>query len=356
MKDKIKYFDKITFFLILIISIIGVVLIFSASHTHNTSFHVKQMLRILVSIILFFVVFQIRTEKLFKLSFAIYVILIIILIIQILAGKIMSGTRSWIKLGFFYIQVSEFIKVFLCLSLARYLTKVKIIDWGVFFKISIYVGIPFLLIALQPDLGTAFILLSFLVIAVFLKGIKPVIVVVSILLIVAGSFAAIKFVLKPYQKARLISFLNPEKYKDSSGYQVIQSKIAIGSGGMYGKGFLKGSQSRYNFLPTRHTDFILSVLGEEFGFFGITIILLLFFIVFFRLVNSDIENEDEFYFIILFTGVIFFQFFINILMTIGFFPVLGVPLPFVSYGGSSILAFFIGEGIVFRIKINKFVK
>jgi rod shape determining protein RodA len=272
-----------------------------------------------------------------------------------MVGRFVSGTRSWIKIWFFNIQVSEFIKIPLALFLARTLTKISSIGWSASFKIFGLIGIPFVLIALQPDLGSAFMLTSFVIFSIILKKIKPIIVIMSLILLTVGFLTTWKYVLKPYQQDRLISFINPEKYKKSSGYQIIQSKIALGSGGLSGKGYLNGTQSQYKFLPTRHTDFIVSVIGEEFGFLGISCLIILFFILFYRQFNFISESREEFYFIFLFNGLILFQFLINILMTIGFFPIMGIPLPFVSYGGSSLIAFFIGEAIIFRIKINNFL-
>ena len=161
--------------------------------------------------------------------------------------------------------------------------------------------------------------------------------------------------LKPYQKNRIVSFLNPAEYKNSTGYHIIQSKIAIGSGGLTGKGYLQGSQSRYQFLPARHTDFIVSVIGEEFGFISTSILFFIFFFIFYRQFRFNFQNDEEFYFVYLFNGLILFQFMVNVSMAIGFFPVLGISLPFVSYGGSSLLSFFIGEAIIFRIKINNYL-
>ncbi|MCK4762209.1 MAG: rod shape-determining protein RodA [Candidatus Aminicenantes bacterium] len=354
--DTAKYFDKFTFAVLLLLSAGGVVLIYSASHSAGQSYVFKQLLWLLFSIVVFFIVFLVKTEKIFASCFYIYAVLAGILVLQIAVGQITSGTKSWIKTGFFNIQVSEFIKVALALCLAKLCARITTIGWKAFFKISFIIGLPFVLIALQPDLGTAFMLVSFFLMMIFLKGIKPVIVVCIIIGLVGVSFTAWQYVLKPYQKDRIVSFLNPEKYEKSSGYQIIQSKIAIGSGGLSGKGYLSGTQSQYKFLPTRHTDFIISVLGEEFGFLGISVLLLLFFVLFYRQFNlSDVRSDQEFYFVYLFNGLILFQFLINISMSIGFFPILGIPLPFVSYGGSSLLAFFIGEAIVFRVKLNNFL-
>ncbi len=355
MKDFFKYFDKFTFTILLLLSFTGIVLIYSASYGLEQSYFLKQLLWLFFSLIAFFLVFRVKTETFFNFSFTIYVVLVGILVVQILSGQFISGSRSWIKTGFFNIQVSEFIKIPLALYTAKILAKASIIGWQDFFRLSTILGIPFFLIALQPDLGTAFMLISFLIVVIFFKKIKPLIIVFSIVVVAAGSFAAWTYVLKPYQKDRIISFLNPEKYKKSSGYQIIQSKIALGSGGLTGKGYLNGTQSQYKFLPTRHTDFIVPVLGEEFGFLGVIFLFVLFFILFYRQFNFKAESDREFYFVYLFNGLILFQFLINILMTIGFFPVIGIPLPFVSYGGSSLVAFFIGEALIFRIRINTFL-
>jgi len=356
VSDFIKFFDKTSFLILLLIIVTGAMLVFSATHGSSNNYFLKHLVKIVISMVLFSVVFLVKMETINRWSFAVYVALVLVLLLQLLTGKIISGTKSWIKMGVLSIQVSEFIKIPLALILARVLTRVSILDWKSFFKVAGLVMVPFVLIALQPDMGTAFILVSFLAFAVLFKKIKPSIVIISIIVIAAGSFLMWNYMLKPYQKERIISFSDPSKYSKSSGYQIIQSKIAFGSGGLTGKGYLKGSQSRYNFLPTRHTDFIASVLGEEFGFIGISFLLLLFFILFYRQFNFKVSSGEEFYFVYLFTGLILFQFIINILMVTGFFPVLGIPLPFVSYGGSSMLAFSIGEGIIFKMKVENFLQ
>jgi len=355
MNDYLKYFDKFTFIIIIIISLFGILLIYSVSQSLDQSYYLKQLLWLSVSLIVFFIVLSIKTEFVFRSSLFLCIVLSIILVIQLVAGQIIGGAKSWLKFGFISIQVSEFIKIPIALYIANILSKTKIIDWFIFCKLIFLLGIPFLLIAMQPDLGTAFILTSFIIISIFLKKIKFSIIFISIMFIIIGSFLSWNHILKPYQKSRIVSFVNPEKYSQSSGYQIIQSKIAIGSGGLSGKGYLKGSQSQYKFLPTRHTDFVVSVLGEEFGFIGISFLFLFFFILLYRQFNFKSQTDREFYFVYLFNFLILFQFFINTFMSIGLFPILGVPLPFVSYGGSSLLSFFIGEAIIFKIKINNYL-
>ena len=355
MNNYLKYLDKFTFIVIIIISLSGILLIYSVSQSLEQSYYLKQLLWLSISLIAFFIVLRIKTEFVFRSSLALYIILCIILIIQLIAGQIVGGTKSWLRFGFVAVQVSEFIKIPIALYIANILSKIRIIDWFTFCKLIFLLGIPFLLIAVQPDLGTAFILTSFIIISILLKRIKLSIIFVSIIFIIIGSFLSWNYILKPYQKNRITSFFNPEKYSQSSGYQIIQSKIAIGSGGLNGKGYLKGSQSKYKFLPTRHTDFVVSVLGEEFGFVGVSFLFLLFFILFYRQFNFKSKTDREFYFVYLFNFFILFQFLINVSMSIGLFPILGIPLPFVSYGGSSLLSFFIGEAIIFKIKINNYL-
>lgn len=358
MKDFFKYFDKFAFFILMGLVLTGIVLIYSASSGMDQAYWARQLVWLVIALAGFALAFRIKTELIFRYAIFVYLFLVVILIAQILAGEIVSGAKSWIKTRLFNIQVSEFIKVPLALYLAKTLTKMSRIKWKDFFKLVAIIGVPFVLIALQPDLGTAFMLTSFFIVAVLLKRIKFSIIIFSLIILIAGSYVTWNYVLnmlKPYQRDRIISFFNPEKYKKSTGYQIIQSKIAVGSGGLTGKGYLKGTQSQYKFLPTRHTDFIVSVLGEEWGFMGISFLLLLFFTLFYRQFNFKPHSDEEFYYVYLFNGIILFQFLVNILMSIGLVPVLGIPLPFVSYGGSSLLAFFIGEGLIFRARINTYL-
>ncbi len=355
IRDSLRFFDKFAFGVLLALTVSGLILIYSASRTLNPAYFSRQLLWLFVVIIVFFIVYRIKTELLFDYSFPIFVGLLGLLLLQLLVGTIIAGTKSWFKVSFFSVQVSEFIKIPLALYLAKTVTQINLIDWRPFFRLLTIVGIPFVLIALQPDLGTAFMLCTFLLMIAILKKIRTVIIIFTLLTVSAGAFIGWSFVLKPYQKDRLISFINPEKYKKSSGYQIIQSKIAVGSGGLAGKGYLNGTQSQYKFLPTRHTDFIVAVLGEEFGFLGISFLFVLFFLLFYRQFNIKTQADEEFYYIYFFNGFILFQFLVNILMSIGYFPIMGIPLPFVSYGGSSLLAFFIGEALIFRMKVNTYL-
>ncbi len=355
MKDYFKYFDKFTFALLLLLALGGIFLVYSAGHSSAETNYLKQAVWLGVSLLAFFAVFTMKVDFVFRKAFAALLVLLVVLALQVAVGGTVARTKSWFRLWGIGFQFSEFIKVPLALYLAKVLTQFETIDAKAFVKILAVILAPVALIVIQPDMGVSFILCGFIPLVVLLKKIRPALLVIAALLVVLGGFIGWHSVLKPYQKDRIVSFLNPTEFKDSTGYHIIQSKIAIGSGGLAGKGYLRGSQSRYQFLPARHTDFIVSVIGEELGFFGTSILFFIFFFIFYRQFRFNFQNDEEFYFVYLFNGLVLFQFLVNVSMAIGFFPVLGISLPFVSYGGSSLLSFFIGEAIIFRIKINSFL-
>ncbi|HNX96241.1 MAG TPA: FtsW/RodA/SpoVE family cell cycle protein [Candidatus Aminicenantes bacterium] len=355
MRDKLHYFDKPTFLLMLLLSLTGVLLVYSAGHAGGHNYYWKQMIWLAVSLGAFLLMLRPKVETMFRFGFVLYVALLVLMALQLVIGRTMAGTRSWVGVWGMGGQISEFIKIPLALYLARTLAAIEAIDGRAFWRLTLIVGAPVVLIVLQPDFGVSFILCSFLLTAVILKRVRLAVVAVALVLVVAGGFASWKYVLKDYQKSRLVSFMDPERYRESSGYHVIQSRIAIGSGGLFGKGYLKGSQSQYQFLPTRHTDFILSVVGEEFGFVGVSVLFGMYFLLFYRQFRFKFETDEEYYFVFLFNGLVLFQFLVNVSVTVGLFPVLGVPLPFVSYGGSSLLSFFLGEAIIFKIKLSNYL-
>lgn len=355
MKDYFKYFDKFTFALLLLLTLIGIALIFSAGYPLKAANYLKQAAWLLFSLVVFFIVFSLKIDFIFRNGLAAYLGVLAILALQVLAGHTLAGTKSWFRLGPIGMQFSEFVKIPLALFLAKTMAGFQLVNWKVFFKLILLIGAPVFLIVLQPDLGVSFVLCSFVLVILLLKKIRPLILVTSLVLALLCGMVGWNSLLKDYQKNRIVSFLNPTKYKTSSGYQIIQSRIAIGSGGLNGKGYLRGSQSQYQFLPARHTDFIISVIGEELGFVSIAFLFFIFFIVFYRQFKFNFQSDEEFYFIYLFNGLILFQFLVNVAMAIGLLPVLGISLPFVSYGGSGLLSLFIGEAIIFRIKINNYL-
>jgi rod shape determining protein RodA len=223
-------------------------------------------------------------------------------------------------------------------------------------KAGIILGVPMGLVALQPDLGTALTYLPAVAVGLFVRGVRPA-VLISLLLGFVLVLPVSWFALKPYQKERILTFLDAERDPLGKGYQVTQSKIAIGSGGLLGKGVFRGSQNQLGFLPTRHTDFIFSVIGEELGFAGVIVTLgLLAFIIFRSIYNAQTARDNLGLFIVMgVVGIYFFHLIVNVGMVIGFMPTTGIPLPFLSYGGSSVLTAFIGLGLVLSVRRCRYV-
>jgi rod shape determining protein RodA len=356
----IMYFDWILFGLVVTISIIGVLAIYSATHYIGDEFWFKQTIWILVSIIaLLTIAFSFDYNTLINFSFYFYFAMIAILALLLVIGNKISGSRSWLNFGFLSFQPSELTKIAMILFLIYILShsrwdyvswKDKIIGGGA-------VLLPVILIALQPDLGTAMTYLPIFLGALFITGINKKILVILIICFIIFSGISWKFFLKDYQKERITVFLFPAKDPLGSGYQIMQSRIAIGSGGFIGKGYKKGTQSQLRFLPARHTDFIFSVIGEEFGFLGIFILLSLYFALFYKIFTSVNDAKDRTgIYLIYFIGILIaFQFFVNGIMVTGFFPVAGIPMPLLSYGGSSLFTTYIGIGLVINVKMRKFI-
>jgi len=282
-----------------------------------------------------------------------------VLMYTLVAARRIAGARSWIDLGPVSFQPSEVVKLVVVVALARYLSDLHVSRYMSFTQMAkalVIAGIPIGFILLQNDTGTALTYLPILAVGLFLRGIRPRVLVAAvliILLVIPMSW----FFLKEHQKDRILTFLNPERDPQGKGFQVRQSKIAIGSGGLTGKGLLKGSQNQLGFLPATHTDFIFSVVGEELGFVGVMAALgLLSFILFRSLYNAQTARDKLGLFIIVgVVGIYLFHIIVNVAMVIGFFPVIGIPLPFLSYGGSSILMAFLGLGLVMSVRRRRYV-
>ncbi|MGA1847528.1 rod shape-determining protein RodA [Deferribacter abyssi] len=360
-KKHFKYFDYILTLLVVLISIFGVIAIYSASYDLNTnsfkSFYLKQIIWITIGIICYFLFTFINYRFLLKYSHIFYYISLLVLGIVLIKGHIGMGAQRWINIGGFRLQPSEFIKVVWILFLAKKFSTHEIYYFTFLdiFKKVLFLAPIFILIFLQPDLGTALIYVFLWGIALLYCGVRKYTVFVTIILVLI-SLPIGWSQLKDYQKKRIITFLYPEKDPFGAGYHVIQSKIAIGSGGLKGKGFLKGTQSHLRFLPERHTDFIFSLINEEFGFFGgITVLTFIFFIIFKILYIGLIVKEPGGKIVCLLgASLIFFQTFVNSAMTVGLMPVVGIPMPFVSYGGSSIITFFTLSGIINSISMRRY--
>ncbi|MBU4254049.1 MAG: rod shape-determining protein RodA [Acidobacteria bacterium] len=351
--------DWILFGLFLINVLIGVAFIYSASQHLPGQFFLRQMIFVFVSLIALFLCVSIDYRYFTEFSLFAYVLLIGVLGGNLLFGRLIAGTKSWIRIAFFQIQPSEFMKIVLILVLAHLFSKFRsnTLQFRQGFLAGVATALPVGLITLQPDLGTALTLLPILLAAYILTGVNYKFVAIALIFLILAGFLAWNFALKDYQKQRLSTVIFPERDPLGAGYQIIQSKIAIGSGGLLGKGFKKGTQSQLRFLPARHTDFIFSVIGEETGFIGVVVVLFLYLLMLRRIFLSVEKTRDRAgaYLVFMVAVLLSAQFFINISMTIGLFPVAGIPLPFLSYGGSSLLANSIGIGLVLNVRMRRFV-
>ncbi|WP_304131816.1 rod shape-determining protein RodA [Ignavibacterium album] len=391
-------FDFKIFIPVLILTIIGLAAVYSSTlnNPQATDNFERQLLFTLVAYVVFFITYALPTNTFKLISGPSYIFALLLLVVVLIAGKRVSGAKSWLAFGSIGFQPSEFAKIATILLLANFLTRLNNnIDSFKDILISLMIGfIPVGLIMLEPDMGTSFIFISFILIILFWKGISllglfvvlspgfvaiaslfgsvPFIASLVVVLVVLfffkrdlffnGSVFAINLAagfftdnlynaLSPHQQARIKSFIDPMSDPLGSGYNSIQAMVAIGSGGLFGKGYLQGNQTQLQYIPEQWTDFIYCAIGEEFGFIGAMTVLSLFLIIFIRLLNIASTSKDEFLSIVVIGifGVYFTHFLINVGMVIGILPIIGVPLPFVSYGGSSMLLNMFMLGIVLNI-------
>ena len=340
--------------LILAISIfcIGLTLLYSAGNGSMEPWANKQLIKFIISVFVFLLVSTINIRFWLGSSYYIYVLSLFLLLLVNFYGNVGMGSQRWLNLGFFNIQPSELIKVSLILVLARFFHREKKSSFYINFKNFIYsllfISFPAYIIFLQPDLGSSILVIIVSITILFIIGLSLWFFICSTILISILAPLAWIFLLYDYQKNRIFTFLDPLRDPLGSGYHIIQSKIALGSGGAFGKGFLQGTQSHLNFLPEMHTDFIFTLLAEEFGMFGTIILLLLFFIlIFYSLIIGLICKSRFACFISIGVAInIFYYVFINTAMVSGLIPIVGVPLPLVSYGGTSMICVMFGLGLV----------
>jgi rod shape determining protein RodA len=290
-----------------------------------------------------------------------YGVFLVALVAVLVVGQKVLGARRWIRLGPMHFQPSEWVKLVLILVVARYFANLggRSLTWKDIFKAFALVGIPMLLVIKQPDLGTSLTYTPILIAGLFLGGInfrQGLILATCGLCLVAGVWTSGK-ILKPFQKARLTSFINPDNDPKGTGYQIRQSLIAVGSGGVWGKGAAQGTQTQGDFLPIPHADFIFAAFGEEHGFVGAVSVLLLYFFILMRLIQNAQTAADLSGSLIIMgvVAVLTFQIAVNVGMVIGFMPVTGIPLPLMSYGGSSVLFTFLALGAVMNVRMRRFV-
>jgi len=357
LKDKILSIDYVLVFSILILGIVSMFAMYSTDGgelKYHTNSHI---LRFFVFFGLFFLVSLIQIRFWHDQSYLIYILFFILLLGVKYFGLTSSGSKRWLDLYFMNLQPSELMKVGLILFLAKYYHRVSIENMNsiryLFLPIIALIA-PLLLVATQPDLGTSILIASGGIIVAWLAGVRIKFFVYSSIAFLSLLPVAISF-LKPYQKSRILTFLNPERDPLGAGYQIIQSKIAIGSGGLFGKGFLNGSQSYLDYLPEKHTDFIFTLFSEEFGFFGSLSILLLYALIISRIVKIGTLTRSTFgkLYCYSFATAFFIYVVVNMMMVLGLLPIVGSPLPIMSYGGSSMMAIMFGLGIVMSCKIHK---
>ena len=352
-------FDWVLLILVLIICALGVVEIYSATiGTKFVGVHIKQIYWVLAGVALMFVMSLFNYQALLARVPLFYIISIASLVAVEVFGKKYLGARRWVQVGSFHFQPSEWVKLVLILAMAKYFSdNVKgEADGQDLVKAAALVGIPMLMVLAQPDLGTALTYMPIAIMGLFLGGIKArhalIVMAIAALLAPVGWH-----VLKPYQRDRLTSFMEPEADSQGKGYQVIQSQVAVGSGGIFGKGTGQGSQTQGQFLPVPHTDFIFAAFAEEHGFIGAMAVLLLYFIVLMRLIqNAQTAPDRAGAFVVMgVVAVLAFHILVNVGMVVGFMPVTGIPLPLMSYGGSSVLFMFLALGIVMNVRMRRFV-
>ena len=344
---------------VLAIATLGVLQIYSATrNTYWQGAHVRQIAYIIVGMILMWIMCHIDYHALLDRVPMLYLVSVLALIVVYAIGEVRKGSKRWIQFGGFTFQVSEFVKLVLILLAARYFSELRrdVVSGTDLLKIGGLFGVPMLLVMKQPDLGTALTYLPIMAGGVLLAGVRwkhlAILLVAGLLVLPAGWHF-----LKPYQKERLVTFVNPGRDPRGSGYQLIQSRIAVGSGGLWGKGIAKGSQTQLRFLPVPHTDFIFSAYAEEHGFTGVLLALALYFVVLMRIVyNAQTAADRAGTFICLCVCVLLlFHLLVNVGMVIGRMPVTGIPLPLMSYGGSSMLTMFLMLGLVNNVRLRRFV-
>jgi rod shape determining protein RodA len=356
-------FDWVLLGFVIAICAFGVVQIHSATaHTKFAGSDVKQVYWVLAGIGAMFLVSLVNYQALLEKIHWFYVVAVASLISVLLFGQKYLGARRWIKMpGGAHFQPSEWVKLILIFAVAKYFADLhqRELSWPDFMKAGAIVGFPMLLVLAQPDLGTALTYFPIAVMGLFLGGLRwkqavPV-VVVGVALIAAVFLSDRIHVLKPYQKERLTSFINPDADRQGSGYQVNQSLIAVGSGGIWGSS--QGSQTHLAFLPVPQTDFIFAAFAEEHGFVGAMGLLLLYFIVLMRLTqNAQTAPDRAGTFLVMgVVAVLSFHILVNVGMVVGFMPVTGIPLPLMSYGGSSVLFMFLALGMVMNVRMRRFV-
>jgi rod shape determining protein RodA len=365
MKDRprIQDWDWPLAAIVAAISMLGVLEVYSSTHASGMAgMHWKQLMWIGIGLMGMFLISRIDYHTLMDQAPALYLFGLATLLIVLVIGHSRFGARRWVALGGgVNLQVSELMKLIILVVLARFFTDVRTdrLTLRDIVHLAILTGIPVGLILIQPDLGTALVLIPVAVAGAFLAGIEwkhsAVGLVIMALMIPIGW--NMRHHLKPYQQQRIETFLHPEQNPRGAGYQILQSEIAVGSGGFWGQGFGKGSQNQLGFVPVRYSDFILAALAEEQGFIGVCVVLLLYLGLILRLVDNAQKAKDRagMYVVMGVTAILGFHVLVNASMVIGYMPVTGIPLPLLSYGGSATAFVYMALGLVMNVRMRRFV-
>ncbi len=354
--QKFRNLDYILLACILLLGFISLITMYS-TEGGKVLFHTKSHFTKLIFFTIMMLIFSFINIKFwFSIGYFSYFVVIILLVWTYLFGLTSSGSKRWIDLYFINLQPSELMKIFIILCLAKYFHRMKLEHVNSIYTILtslIIIILPMGLVIVQPDLGTSILIAISGIAVLWFAGVNNKYFIYTLL----GFLILLPFIiafLKPYQKLRILTFLNPDRDPLGAGYQIIQSKIAVGSGGIFGKGFLKGTQSYLEFLPEKHTDFIFTLFSEEFGFIGSALLLVIYVIIIYRIVAIGASSRSYFakIFCYSFGAAIFVYITINMSMVLGLLPIVGSPLPIMSYGGSSMLATMIGFGIVMSARVH----
>jgi rod shape determining protein RodA len=340
---------------LLLLAAIGLTVLYSASD-QSMDMLVKQALRLLLGFVVMFLIAQLTPDTIKYWSPWLFILGFIMLVAVLFVGDIGKGAQRWLNLGLFSFQPSELMKLALPMLIAWYFADtllppsfMRVLGAALLFLVPTY------LVALQPDLGTAMVLAASGIFVLFLAGLRWRTIIIGVLLLIPAVWVMWHYGMHDYQRNRVITFLNPETDPLGAGYHIIQSTIAIGSGGVYGKGWLEGTQSHLDFLPERRTDFIFAVFSEEFGFLGTLLLLILYAVIIGR--GIMIATQAQSTFTRLLAGSLILTFFIyvfiNIGMVSGLLPVVGIPLPLISFGGTSLVTIMAGFGILMSISTHR---
>ena len=360
--DKVRFISRVNLIpsvipiTILTLCLYGILLLYSASGGHLAPWASKQLIIFCVFMPISILIAISDLRLIYRFAYFPYLLTLIFLIVVEFMGKSAMGATRWMDIGIFAIQPSELVKISLILMLAKYFHDSRKYS---FHKYSIVIPItasiiPVILIIKQPDLGTALVIFSVAIVVFFVAGIRLV-YFVALSLLGLATLPIIWMALHDYQRGRVLTFINPERDPLGAGYNIIQSKIAIGSGGLLGRGLLNSTQSQLNFLPEYQTDFIFSFLAEELGFLGGSILIILYAMLIVTSLSLSTRCKSNFakFIIVGITMLFFIHVFVNIAMVMGLLPVVGIPLPFISYGRTMMVSMLIGFGLIMNAAVNR---